>query len=69
MTHHTNLDRQSLPLSPCLPVWGTVFDFLVGLSDEALKKESSTEAKGDTISSILKVGLLFSSTRVLSCYL
>ena len=41
----------------CLPPsQNKVFEFLDGLSDEALKKESSTEAKGDTISSIMKVG-------------
>lgn len=36
------------------PVVNKVFEFLDGLNDEALKKESSTEAKGDTMSSIMK---------------
>ena len=37
-----------------LPVVNHTFAFLEGLNDETLKKESSTEAKGDNISSIMK---------------
>ncbi len=41
--------------SPSLPLQDKVISFLKELSDEALKKESTSEAKSDTFSSIMKV--------------
>ena len=38
-----------------LPPQDKVIEFLDGLSDDALKKEATTEARSDTFSSIMKV--------------
>jgi len=37
-----------------IPIVDKVMDFLDGLSDDALKKEATTEARSDTFSSIMK---------------
>ena len=56
-----NLDNneQTIPhlidLAVILPAQDKVIEFLDGLSDDALKKEATTEARSDTFSSIMKV--------------
>ena len=44
-----------LIIASVLPPQDKVIEFLDGLSDDALKKEATTEARSDTFSSIMKV--------------